>query len=188
MQKLFFLLFVVSLIIVTACAKKSDDVSDNAPAKMETTATDTANTVADTIKPAEEQPKNVQQQTPTEQPKVKAADTPKISEAEKQRREHIKNPTKQMRASNVSFAEGKLFSGKYEVSYTISNRSEFIDIKNVTFRVDFMDDENNVLGTDNHTFNRTFVSKARVDTTMKSSKVKGTKKVKLVCVKAESVN
>jgi hypothetical protein len=189
-KKLLLLLFVVSFIAVLACNKKDEETSTNI--------SDT--TTKQNVEQQKQTENNVEQQDIKEQPdvqpkrsktdasKTKAGlDVVEDKKLQSTLQEHCKNPEKQMRAINVSFTDGALFSGKYEISYTITNRSDLVSIRNVSFRIDYLDDEDNIIGTDKHFFHNTFKPKMRLDTMLKSPRIKGTDKIRIVCIDAECV-
>lgn len=97
-------------------------------------------------------------------------------------------PEKSFEVRNVSFTDAGTFSDSYKITYLIVNKSAITSYKNLVFRVEYLNDENQIIGTKHHNYNDDIFSpKSERLTTMKSSRIKGTTKMRIVCENAEAV-
>ena len=102
--------------------------------------------------------------------------------------EQYSKPRKFMKAENVSFASRGLLSSNVDIKYTIVNTSSSVSYKNVAFRIEYLDANNEVLATKEHKYNdEIFAPNQTKDIATIIDKVKGTETIKIRCIDATAV-
>ena len=101
--------------------------------------------------------------------------------------EQYSKPKKFMKAENVSFASRGLLSNNLDIKYTVVNVSSSVSYKNVAFRVEYLDADNKVLATKDLKHDEIFAPRKRKDIETMVDKVKGTEKIRIICINATAV-
>jgi hypothetical protein len=179
------------LIMVSCGDKKPQENAEQVPepAKQEQTITETQPVVQDTTPaPAvsESKPKAaVKEKAPAKEQQVTTGAKTKVAaEVAKPVDEQFSNPRKFISVSDVSFASRGLTSSNIDLNFTVSNKASKATYKDVVFKVEYYDDEANLLTSKNINCGE-LIAPGTQTLSKLAEKVKGTETIKMKYVSAK---
>ena len=174
MNKLYLVLLISFCFVVASCSKKEPEQAPAPEPQQEVVQPTPSEETLSEPEPVETEPAKEQPKQTTTQKSDPGTGTP----VKRVKTEEETNPRKFVRANNVTFASRGVFSNDMDVNYTLNNTAK-ISYKNVVFKIESLDKEHKVIGTEERRFDENFTPGFSKSVNDRIKKVKGVETVRL---------